>query len=225
MRNAHEQHPTGLAKLRGARLVFTSEIPDGSWNEEFLKSISGGGKISARFMRGDFFDFEPTFKLLLSGNTKPGLRSVDPAMRRRFNLIPFTASLSAEEVDRDLRDVKLPRERPGILAWAQAGREEFLRQGLNPPAVVRSATEEYLLEEDRFARWFEDCCLVAPERRETASDLYRSFVAWTEAEGETFVPKANWLGRELKKRGYVQLHDGRTRWWKGLQLRIEKQSY
>lgn len=225
MRNAHEQHPTGLAKLRGARLVYTSEIPDGSWNEEFLKSISGGGQISARFMRGDFFDFEPTFKLLLAGNTKPQLRSVDPAMRRRFNLIPFTASLSAEEVDRELRDRKLPQERAGILAWALAGREEFLRQGLNPPNVVRAATEEYLLEEDRFARWFADCCVLDANRREVTAELYRSFVTWAEAEGETYIPKKNWLGRELKKRGFAQTNDGRTRCWRGLELKTDKASY
>jgi P4 family phage/plasmid primase-like protien len=176
-------------------------------------------------MRQDFFDFEPTFKLLLTGNYKPQLRSVDPAMRRRFHLIPFSATFSEGDIDRELRDVKLPRERSGILAWALAGREEFLLQGLNPPAVVRVATEEYLQEEDRFARWFEDCTLVAPNRRETASELYRSFTAWAEAEGETYIPKKNWLGRELKKRGYVQHHDGRTRWWKGLELKADKASY
>ena len=56
MRSVHEAHPTGIARLRGARLVVTSEVPDGRWNEEFLKNISGGGKAgralhARRFLR------------------------------------------------------------------------------------------------------------------------------------------------------------------------------
>ena len=35
-------------------------------------------------MRQDFFTFLPTFKLLIIGNHKPGLRNVDEAARRRF---------------------------------------------------------------------------------------------------------------------------------------------
>jgi putative DNA primase/helicase len=219
MRTANEQHPTGLARLRGARLVVTSEVPDGRWNEEFLKNISGGGRLAARYMRGDFFEFEPTFKLLISGNYKPQLRSVDPAMRRRFNLIPFTATFSSEEIDRELRDVKLPREWPGILQWALDGREEFFGQGLNPPASVREATEEYLAEEDKFARWLGECCMVDAERRVSARALYTSFREWSQGEGEGFISSQKWLARELKKRAFTAFNDGRVRQWIGLGLK------
>ena len=44
-------------------------------------------------MRQDFFEFLPQFKLIIAGNHKPGLRSVDEAIRRRFNLIPFTITI------------------------------------------------------------------------------------------------------------------------------------
>ena len=37
----------------------------------------------------------PQFKLVITGNHKPGLRSVDEAMRRRLNLIPFTVTTAA----------------------------------------------------------------------------------------------------------------------------------
>ena len=39
-------------------------------------------------MRQDFFEYIPQFKLLVAGNHKPGLRSVDEAIRRRLHLIP-----------------------------------------------------------------------------------------------------------------------------------------
>ncbi len=43
-------------------------------------------------MRQDYFTFLPTFKLIIAGNHKPSLRNVDEAIKRRFNLIPFTVT-------------------------------------------------------------------------------------------------------------------------------------
>ena len=67
-----------------------------------IKTLTGGDQISARFMRQDFFDFTPQFKLVIAGNHKPGLRSVDEAIRRRFHLVPFTVTIPPDE-----RDLKL----------------------------------------------------------------------------------------------------------------------
>ena len=140
-------------------------------------------------------------------------------MRRRFNLIPFTATFAPDEIDRELRDIKLPREWPGILQWALDGREEFLRQGLNPPECVREASAEYLDEEDKAGRWLADCCVAAPDRRVSAGALYVSFREWCEEAGESFTPSQKWLARELKKRGFTPHNDGRARQWIGLGLR------
>ena len=83
--SANERHPTDLAGLRGARLVRAVETEEGRrWAESKIKALTGGDKISARFMRQDFFEFTPQFKLLIAGNHKPGLRSVDEAIRRRL---------------------------------------------------------------------------------------------------------------------------------------------
>jgi putative DNA primase/helicase len=78
-----ERHPTDLAGLRGARLVTSVETEEGRrWAESKIKALTGGDKIAARFMRQDFFEFTPQFKLVVAGNHKPGLRSVDEAIRR-----------------------------------------------------------------------------------------------------------------------------------------------
>lgn len=77
-----ERHPTDLAGLRGARLVIATETEEGRrWAESKIKALTGGDKISARFMRQDFFDYNPQFKMIIAGNHKPGLRSVDEAKR------------------------------------------------------------------------------------------------------------------------------------------------
>jgi putative DNA primase/helicase len=154
----NERHPTELAMLRGARLVTAQETEDGQrWAESKIKALTGGDSISARFMRQDFFTFEPVFKLLIAGNHKPSLRNVDEAIRRRFNLIPFTQTIPPAERDLRLAE-KLKDEWPGYLAWAIEGCLEWQRIGLAPPAAVVEATEDYLTEEDAIGRFIAERC-------------------------------------------------------------------
>ena len=89
-----DRHPTDLAMLRGARLVTATETEEGrQWAESRIKTLTGGDRVSARFMRQDFFEFTPQFKLFIAGNHRPGLRSVDEAIRRRFHLVPFAVTI------------------------------------------------------------------------------------------------------------------------------------
>src|SRR6516164_10447754 len=72
--STNERHPTDLAGLRGARLVTAVETEEGRrWAESKVKQLTGGDVISARFMRQDFFDYLPTFKLVIAGNHRPSL--------------------------------------------------------------------------------------------------------------------------------------------------------
>jgi putative DNA primase/helicase len=89
--------------LCGVRLVTASETQSGRrWNEARVKQLTGGEKIPARFMRQDFFEYTPQFKLMISGNHKPSLRNVDEAIRRRIHLVPFTVTIPPAERDKDL---------------------------------------------------------------------------------------------------------------------------
>ena len=162
-----DRHPTDLAGLRGARLVTAVETEEGRrWAESKIKALTGGDKIAARFMRQDFFEFTPQFKLIIAGNHRPGLRSVDEAIRRRLHLIPFSVTIPAEERDTDLPD-KLKAELPGILAWMIQGCFDWQRIGLAPPKVVTDATASYLEAEDALAAWIDDSCERDPQAWES----------------------------------------------------------
>ena len=179
-----DRHPTDLAMLRGARLVTAQETEEGRrWAESRIKAMSGGDPITARFMRQDFFTFEPTFKLLIAGNHRPGLRNVDEAIRRRFNLLPFAVKIPPAERDLDLPE-KLKAEWPGILKWAIEGCLEWQQIGLAAPAAVIEATEEYLNAEDATAGWLEECCIKHGTLHTGSSVLFASWKAWAEAAGE-----------------------------------------
>lgn len=120
METRTDRHPTDMAGLRGARFVAAIETEQGKrWAESKLKNLTGGDKISARFMRQDFFEFFPQFKLFVAGNHKPAIRNIDEAMKRRLHLIPFTITVPPERRDKNLQQ-KLLAERDGILAWASS---------------------------------------------------------------------------------------------------------
>ena len=157
-----DRHPTDLAMLQGARLVFAQETESGrAWAESRIKALTGGDPITARYMRQDFFTYEPKFKLLIAGNHKPRLRNVDVAMRRRLHLLPFTRTFSAKDRDPHLADT-LRDEHGGILQWIVDGAVAYQQQGLAPPEVVVAATDEYFENEDLFQQWLADCCDLAP---------------------------------------------------------------
>ena len=198
----NDQHPTDLAGLHAARIVTASETEEGRpWAEARIKEITGGDKITARFMRQDFFDYIPQFKLIISGNHRPGLRSVDEAMRRRMHLIPFTVTIDEKERDPEL-DSKLRAEWPGILAWMVRGCLEWQRIGLATPAVIKNATAEYLAGEDTFKTFIDDCCVVGPDEWESSNNLFFRWKQWAQAHGE-FTGTQRRFSQRLDAQGFI----------------------
>jgi putative DNA primase/helicase len=215
----HEQHPTDLASLRGARLVTAQETEKGRrWAESKIKTLTGGDPISARFMRQDFFTFNPQFKLLIAGNYRPGLRGVDAAIRRRFNLVPFIVAIA--NPDKKLRD-KLRGEWSGILKWAIDGCLAWQRIGLAPPPVVRDATDQYLADEDTLAQWIDECCDCDKLYAESSAKLFESWKAWAEKTGE-FVGIQRQFTQALKERGFTSYQESGTKraMFRGIGLRL-----
>lgn len=215
--STNERHPTDLAGLRGARLVTAVETEEGRrWAESRIKALTGGDKIAARFMRQDYFEFAPQFKLVIAGNHKPGLRSVDEAIRRRFHLVPFAVTVPAEERDPNLRE-RLKAEWPGIMTWMIKGCLEWQQRGLCPPRAVVEATAAYLDAEDALAAWVDDCCVCDPGAWSTSSALFASWKVWAEHAGE-FVGSAKRFGQNLEARGYQSVRRMTGRGFQGLMI-------
>jgi putative DNA primase/helicase len=201
---ATERHPTDVAKLHGYRLVVAQETEKGRrWDEPKIKSMTGGDKMTARFMRCDFFDFVPKFKLWIVGNHKPRLENVDEAMRRRMLLVPFTVQIPPEERDPNL-PVKLKAEWPAILRWAIDGCLEWQRKGLAPPKIVTDATDEYFDDQDIIKQWLEDRTEDGgPYAFTPTSELFTSWKEWC-IERNLKPGTGNVFSDALVDRGYVR---------------------
>jgi putative DNA primase/helicase len=201
MQATGDRHPTDLARLDGARCVVSQEVDEGKhWDEARIKSLTGRDVITARYMRRDFFEFRPVFTLIIAGNHRPGLKTVDEAIRRRFHLVPFDVTIPPEERDPGLKDALLA-ERDGIMAWAVAGCLAWQRQRLSPPESVLAATGDYLREEDTFGQWLTECCVVGADHEERSGNLYDSFRAWKAGRGEGVLSQKK-FSAALRDRGF-----------------------
>jgi putative DNA primase/helicase len=208
METRTDRHPTDMAGLRGARFVAAIETEQGKrWAESKLKNLTGGDKIAARFMRQDFFEFFPQFKLFVAGNHKPAIRNIDEAMKRRLHLIPFTITVPPEKRDKHLQQ-KLLAERDGILAWALEGCLAWQRLGrLDPPQLVLDATDEYFEAEDALGRWMDERCVRVGTAKSLTAELFTDWKQWAEAAGE-FVGSQKRFADLLLTRGLEKWRNG-----------------
>jgi P4 family phage/plasmid primase-like protien len=205
-----EKHSTDLANLVGARLVAASETSAAKrWDEQRIKSLTGGEPVTARFMRQDNFTFTPQAKLVFIGNHQPEIRDVDKAMRRRIQMVPFI--VQPKQIDLDL-SVKLQTEWPAILAWMIEGCLAWQKVGLTPPAAVKVATEEYFDNEDIYGRWIRESLDVdaPPAVITTTADLFRSWEEWANPRKE-YAGSMKRLSSALIARGWTKTQEPGTR--------------
>ena len=211
-------HPTELADLKGARFAASVEVEDGRrLAESLVKQLTGGDRIKARFMRQDFFEFDPTHKVFLAANHKPVIRGTDHAIWRRIKLVPFEVTVPKKEQDPRLFE-KLGAELPGILAWAVRGCSEWQRNGLGEPDEVRRATEGYRSEMDVLAAFLEERCVLLRNAETQATPLYEAYRHWSDENGERPENQRR-FGTRLSERGFEKAKRGGVYYWFGIGLR------
>lgn len=211
-----------IARLKSARFVTTEEPSEGvRLNEGLVKQLTGGGKVTCRFLFGDEFEYEPEFKLWMATNHKPVIRGTDIGIWRRIRLIPFEVNISKEKVDKSLK-YKLREEMPQILHWAVEGCRLYAQEGLEMPACVRQATDEYKSEMDLLQSFADSCIVIdySVPRGVPANELYSAYVRWAERNNEYVMTSRKFfteIGKKLpeKKReargivyGQIRLLEG-----------------
>ena len=199
------KHMASVADLVGARLVTTPDVPSqASWDLGLIKSLTGGGAFKAQFMRENWFEFVPQFKLVLPGNEKPDFGgSVDKAIRRRFWLVP--ALHAPKQVNINLVDV-LRTELPAVLRWMLDGWEAYNMFGGFPPCrSIERETADYLDGMDVFGKWKATLTKAPGDMtRHRMTDLWSQWEAFRSAEGSWKASPANKqaLSTKLREAGF-----------------------
>ena len=211
-----------LARMTGRRFISAIESEgERRLAEVLIKQLTGGDTITARFLFGEYFDFKPTFKIWLAANHKPNIKGTDYAIWRRIKLIPFNITIPE---DKRILKTKLmemfSKELPGILVWAVQGCLEWQRSGLQTPEEVKVATNSYREEMDSIGAFLGEFCILTPEVRSKASDLYGVYKKWCEAGGEYALSQRG-FGLRLTERGLERVKSSGN-FWKGVGIKTEK---
>lgn len=182
-----------IAKLRGVRYLVSSELEEKARiDASFMKRMTGGDRLSARFLYGQPFSFDPAFLALLVTNFLPKLPANDPAVWARVRVVPFDVVIPADKQDPQLPS-KLKGCADAVLAWAVEGWIDYQKNGLVTPAAVTVATASYAESQDDVRRFVEEACSPAGlSQGFTASELHEGYTEWAKSEN---IYSAHVLGR------------------------------
>lgn len=199
---------TDIARLKGSRFVSTSEPNENAkLNEGLIKQLTGGDKVTARFLYGREFEYKPEFKIWMATNHKPIIRGTDNGIWRRIRLIPFEATFTKEQQDQNLT-TKLLAELPAIMNWAVDGCVKWMEEGLDVPKSVEQMTKEYKAEMDVVNSYLDDRTQQIEGSRAKASLVYQDYSSWARRNNEYEMSNTK-FGKELCKRfTKIRLKDG-----------------
>jgi putative DNA primase/helicase len=192
----------GQMALLGKRWAVISESDKGRvMAEATMKRLTGGDKISAKRMRQDWVEFEPSHLAVLVTNHLPRVSGDDPAVWRRLRVVPFDVVIPAEERDAHLPD-RLRLEADAVLTWAVEGWRAYEELGrLDEPAEVVARTESYRADSDVMTQFIDECCEVASDVRSETAPLYEAWVRWARVNRvDPISQKA--FGQQLDRRGF-----------------------
>lgn len=175
-----------IARLKSARFVTTEEPTEGvRLNEGLLKQLTGGSRVTCRFLYGEEFEYTPEFKIWMATNHKPVIRGTDAGIWRRIKLIPFEVTIPKDKVDKNLK-YKLREEFPRILRWAVEGCMMWRKEGIEDPTQVQEAVKEYKQEMDLLAGFIEQCIEIDYSSKDKiyAPDMFKAYIKWAKENNE-----------------------------------------
>jgi putative DNA primase/helicase len=213
--------PNDLARIKSARFVSATETERGSkLAEARIKAVTGGDRMTARFLHQEFFDFIPQCKLWFATNHRPEIASGGKAIWKRVRLLPFEVEIPEDEIDPDLK-AKLLAEAPGILGWMVRGCLAWQAKGLREPASIRTANRAYEEDEDVLGAFLEDRAIVQPNVWCSVADLYAAFHDWAKAHGEELLSAKAFSQAMSERKGIKRQRQGNatgTRGFLGVRL-------
>ena len=187
MANEHETSNNvnaGLARLPGIRLAVSSEAEQGrGLNLARIKRITGGGKLQARSMRGNPFEFEMMFKVLVELDTLLKIENGTDPVWNRIVCLPFLVEIIQKD---PLMFEKLLAELPQILAWVVRGAAYFAEFGLfdSMPPELSVLHQEYRTLSDSFLSFIEDSAQNEEDAGVAQGRFSTEYEAWCRHNAE-----------------------------------------
>lgn len=203
-----------LARMVGKRLVTISETERGKeLDEGLVKATTGDETLSVRFFYKEPFEYRPQFKPLLVTNDPPRIKGLDNGIWRRIRVVSFNQTFP---IDDTLADI-LKHEPELILNWLVRGCLDWQRDGFGEAKGIKLAVAQYRADNDSLHDFLTTCCVVEPEAKCKASDLYNAYAKLCRAD-RVAPMNTNHFADCLREHGFIKKRsDGMV--YHGLRLR------
>lgn len=213
-----------LVELRGKRLVLAGELEEGRrLSVSTVKKICSTDRITAAAKFRQPETFTPSHTLILHSNHLPRVGSSDDGTWRRLLPVEFKARISEGSGVSNYGDLLVEKAGPAILAWMIQGAVNFARNGykLTIPDVVAMAVEGYRQREDWLENFLSERCILGPDARAPAGELYQVYRQWAEESGD-YVRRLTDFNAAMEGRGFIKRNTHGNKAWIG--LRVERQA-
>lgn len=209
------------AALPGARVYLASEPDDQiTLSTSKIKGLTGGNRRQANPKNKDVFSWLPVGVPLLQVNKMPNVSDPSDGFWRRIYPIRFLQDLSKltgnRAVSSDAARFYIQQELPGILNWMLAGYGDYRHEGLNPPEHVAAWKGDQRSLADPVGEFLSDWTSPQIGAECRTSELYKAFVAWSEAKGDKAM-SAKRFTSEMLRLDY-QRHKRSDWFWVNLDL-------
>lgn len=213
------------ANTYGKLLNFGADIGSQAIKDTaFLKSYTGGDRVSVQFKHQQPFDMEPTATLVFSANSPPAFYDDSEGMFRRPEVITFPYKFGNEKDvaenpemrradPRILEKITTPEEFSGLLNLVLSHLKRILNDGqLSVPHSTSELRKTYLRMSNSVAAFVTESCEPAeyvaadkgpqgefypPEGCITAEEFYKAYSSWCTKNNLRPDPEA-WVSRRLK---------------------------
>jgi putative DNA primase/helicase len=170
-----------MARFAGKRLVYAEEISEGlALSHALVKRMTGGGKLQAKILYRDTFEFAPEFTVFLAANDYPVVSSADDPIWQRLVAIPFAHTIREDQHDPLARDTLTtdPDALTAILTWAIDGYFAYQQEGLNIPAEIQEARATYRQAMNPLGEFIDERCVVHPQAKAKPSEIFEHYKRW-----------------------------------------------
>lgn len=144
-------HDATLVACRGRRLAIYEEVKEqDSLSGDLLKELAGGNQwMAGRGVGESEQEFKFTAKQSIITNQFPAMRVEDPALLKRLIVIPWTETITREEIDPYMAKKIVQHDIDGVFNWILSHRESFMEHGLKPaPREFEDKKEEFIAQAD-----------------------------------------------------------------------------
>lgn len=193
-----------MAELRGKRMVWVDELPEGDRiKENQIKKMTGSMNLTGRSPGEKPFTFNSHAKLWITTNHRPII--TDEAMWRRLMVLPLVNI--PKTPDPNLKEYLSDPEGglPAVLSWAVEGAVRYYnwsssKDALDPCSVIAQASEGYKKTEDRIGAFLSEVTYENEGGSVKITDLFNIYRQWSDGRNEKALTKIA-FDRKLADRG------------------------